>query len=161
MISVGALYLLENIYEGEAIPHNIRLRMVVFFNGPPYLVPYAIGAIATEIKNGTDENKIMRFMQSVVGMLGAVGDQFYWDGLKPLMLISICCFAIIFPIPIWVGLFTLLAWLIYNYYQVTERKNGIILGKAKGFGVVSDIKSIKNRWGTANFSFLSFSGTLL
>lgn len=143
MVSVGACYLLDKLMEEDDIPQPVRLRLLIFFNGHPYLIPYAISAIARELKNGTDIEKIDRFINGAVGFLGITGDRYFWNGMKPLMLLL--------PILIYVATFdtstTLIAsittFLWYNIAQIRERLMGLRLGDEMGFSVISHIKRLK------------------
>lgn len=156
MVGVGSCYLLDKLYGNEQLPESIRYRMVLFFNGQPYLVPYAVSAIACELKKGSNETKLERFIQSVVGMLGAIGDHYYWNGLKPILLLSLTAFSFLKIEASLMILITLLEFLVYNYIQCKERLRGISAGERLGFGVVKELKQIKSRFGYRNFPKISF-----
>ncbi|MCB0279131.1 MAG: PTS system mannose/fructose/sorbose family transporter subunit IID [Calditrichaeota bacterium] len=156
MASVGACYLLDKLLRDEEIPRAIRLRLIIFFNGNPYVIPYAISAVAKEVHDKTDEKRILKFIDSVVGILGAVGDQYYWNSVKP--------FFIMIPI-LAIGLqldnylittVTIFSFIGFNFFQLRERLIGLTRGYSHGFYVVADIKEIKNRWGNLHFSKISF-----
>ena len=156
MIGVGACFLLDKLYGDEELPADIRYRLVQFFNGHPYVAPYGVAAIATELHKNYDETKISRFIQGVVGILGAVGDHYYWNGFKPLILLVVT--GIVFlKLPLFfIVIFSIVLFILYNIYQCRERIRGIEKGKALGFGVVKEIKAIKNRWGYTNFPRIVF-----
>ena len=156
MASVGACYLLDRLLHGKEIPRVIRLRLIVFFNGHPYLVPYAISAVAKEIEDETSPEKINKFIQSVVGMLGAVGDQYYWNGVKPIFLIASCISVLVFQNSTVTLIVLFLSFIFYNYIQIKERLSGLQLGFELGFSVVSKIRLIKDRIGYQYFAKISF-----
>ena len=116
MLGVGSCYLLDKLYGDDELPESIRYRIVLFFNGQPYLVPYAISAIEKELHLGSDEKKISRFIQGVVGILGAVGDHYFWNGLKPLLILLTCLFAFIGLNSFFMISLSLCFFLIYNYF---------------------------------------------
>jgi hypothetical protein len=156
MVSVGSCFLLDRLQKDKIIPEEIRLRLLVFFNGHPYLVPYAISAISKELDEGSNINKIQKFIQSVVGFIGAVGDHYYWNGLKPLFLLSGVLFVTISANGLWLALSSVFLYVLYNFLQSKERINGVRLGLEHGFAVVKDIKEIKKRWGYQHFPALNF-----
>ena len=151
MLGVGSLFLLEKIHGKENLSETVRYRIVCFFNGQPYLIPYAISAISREIKNDVDESKILKFSQSIVGLLGAIGDHYYWNGLKPILLLTILFSALIYPNMVFIILLSVLSLIIYNYIQCSDRLNGLRVGSEKGFKVISELKKIKQRWGFKYF----------
>ena len=156
MASVGACYLLDKLLINEKTPRAIRLRMIIFFNGNPYLIPYAISAVAREVEQKTDEHKILKFIDSVVGILGAVGDQYYWNSLKPFFIVLPLSTIILELSVNWILIVTSFSFFCYNYLQLSERVKGLKQGRKNGFYVVTDIKQIKQRWGNLHFSKISF-----
>lgn len=157
MISVGSCFLLDKLLGKENIPRNIRLRLVIFFNGNPYIIPYAISAISKEIKNKTEESRIIKFIDSVVTILGAVGDQYYWNSLKPVVLLFPMSVYLISGNNIDLTLYSSIAsFLLYNIIQIKERLYGLKRGEEKGLSVIRDIIEIKSRWINLNFSKVAF-----
>jgi mannose/fructose/N-acetylgalactosamine-specific phosphotransferase system component IID len=156
MASIGACYLLDKLLKSDEIPKSIRLRLIIFFNGHPYLVPYAISAVGKEIKDETNPEKINRFIDSVVGMLGAIGDQYYWNGVKPVFLLIPCLSVLIFQDVLLIYIIISISFVSYNFIQINERIKGIVLGSEFGFAVVSKIRLVKERWGYQYFAKISF-----
>lgn len=161
MVSVGACYLLDHLLGEKNIPKAIRLRLLIFFNGHPYLVPHAIGAISNEIEKGTPEAKVTKFVDSVVGLLGAVGDQYFWGGIKPFFLLLPASFVLLGFSQVALASAMLLSFAAFNALQLKERFRGLEEGKSSGFKIVSYIKAIKNRRGNRVFPQLVLTLVLI
>jgi len=53
------------------------------FNGHPYLVGLAVGALARVEHEGLPEDQVKRLRAALAGPLGSVGDKLIWAGLLP------------------------------------------------------------------------------
>jgi mannose/fructose/N-acetylgalactosamine-specific phosphotransferase system component IID len=156
MLSIGACYLLDKLLGEDHIPKQIRLRLLIFFNGHPYLVPHAIAGISCEIQRKTDDDRIMKFVESVAGFLGAIGDQYYWNSLKPVCVLAPVA-AVAFELDsLTVGFISASALIFYNWIQLNERYKGIKQGKALGFAIISKIKLLKTSWINLHFAKIAF-----
>ena len=83
-------------------------------------------------------DQILKFIDSIVGILGAVGDQYYWNSIKPFF-IMIPLFTIMLQLStIWIILATTISFLFYNYLQLSERVRGLKRQREHGFHVVED-----------------------
>lgn len=60
-------------------------RAAALFNGHPFLAGVVVGAGARAEADGAPAAKVERLRTAVAGPLGALGDQFFWSGLVPLL----------------------------------------------------------------------------
>ncbi len=61
-------------------------RSAEFFNCHPYLAGLALGASARAEHDGVPGVKIQRLRTALCSPLGALGDQFFWAGLLPILM---------------------------------------------------------------------------
>ncbi|GAB6064178.1 PTS system mannose/fructose/sorbose family transporter subunit IID [Deferrisoma palaeochoriense] len=61
-------------------------RHLEFFNTHPFLAVAVVGAVVRLEEDGAPADDIRRFKNAVMGPCGALGDSFFWAGLKPALL---------------------------------------------------------------------------
>lgn len=149
MIGLGfcycALPILKRLYKSPEDQEEFLRRHLEFFNAHPYFVGWCLGAVArleedAERKNWIDYRPIRLFKERLTGPLGSIGDQLFWDGIKPAsaaigVWIAIICGWIALPIFL----------IIYNIPHLYFRIKGLFLSYKKGFDIVSNISERRYR----------------
>jgi PTS system mannose-specific IID component len=90
----------------EAIERHSRI-----FNGHPYLVPLALGAVSKMEVEGETGAGVERFKNAIRGSLGALGDRLVWVGWRPVCLLLTLAL-LLAGAPWWAGIAGFL--LLYN-----------------------------------------------
>jgi mannose PTS system EIID component len=79
--------LLAAMKSGEPSRHReATARAAEFFNCHPYLAGLALGASARAEYDGVPGAQIQRLRTALCSPLGALGDQFFWAGLVPILI---------------------------------------------------------------------------
>jgi PTS system mannose-specific IID component len=100
MIGVGMGYAAEPLLHDLGAVEPARLpeataRSSEFFNCHPYLAGLALGATARAEYEGTPGEQILRLRTALCSPLGALGDQFFWAGLVPILIaMALACIAL-------------------------------------------------------------------
>ncbi len=68
-------------------------RHLEFFNTHPFLAAAVVGAVVRLEEEGAPADDIRRFKNAVMGPCGALGDSFFWAGLKPALLAAAAALA--------------------------------------------------------------------
>lgn len=106
------LPVLRTLYPGERERIEEALaRHAGFFNSHPYLVPLALGAVATLEERGETAAGVERFKNAIRGSLGTLGDRLVWAGWRPVCLLLTIAI-LLSGAPYWAGIACFL--LIYN-----------------------------------------------
>lgn len=123
---------LRDTKEGEEL-NQARRRHSGFFNTHPYLANAILGAsIHYESRNLPEE--AMRVKERFIGALGAMGDNLFWNGLRPAVIGIAILFAGAAP---WIFL------ALYNLLHLPARFALLWSGWMKGDGVVNDMAAFK------------------
>ncbi len=135
-----AIYpLLEKLY-GKNSEHLARRtrRYLVCFNTNPYLAAAILGFLVHMEKQGEEMgDQGLALSSSLAGLYGAVGDAFFWNGLKPM--VSAMAVMIFFWRPgLWALVFLLCA---YNFVHLGIRYTVYLHGLHRGIGVIETINS--------------------
>ena len=135
-----AIYpLLEKLYgkNSEHLARRIR-RYLVCFNTNPYLAAAILGFLVHMEKQGEEMgDQGLVLSGSLAGLYGAVGDAFFWNGLKPM--VSAMAVMIFFWQPsLWALVFLLCA---YNFVHLGIRYTVYLHGLHRGIGVIETINS--------------------
>ena len=118
---------------------NFLQRHLDFFNSHPYMATYALGAVANIEeqackKKWEDKRPISVFKTRVMGPLGAIGDLFFWQLIRPILgIVGIVLLAITGT---WGVVFY---FLLYNFIHFTVRIKGLLESYSKGFDIVRDL----------------------
>ncbi|MBN2413545.1 PTS system mannose/fructose/sorbose family transporter subunit IID [candidate division KSB1 bacterium] len=143
MLGLGFCYstipIAKRLYKKKDDQSKFLKRHLEFFNAHPYFAAWCLGAVAkleedAQLKKWDNKKPISIFKERMVGPLGAIGDQYFWAGVKPVAA----------GIGVLLGL--LIGWLaiplyllIYNIPHIYIRARGLSLGYKKGFDIISDI----------------------
>lgn len=142
MIGVGMGYagqpLLEDLEAGDPVRHReATTRSAEFFNCHPYLAGLALGASARAEHDGVPGAHIQRLRTALCSPLGALGDQFFWAGLVP-MLMALALIGVVFGGGgWWLGLIVV----VYNVVRVLVTRWALLTGLNAGMQVGSAISS--------------------
>jgi len=117
---------------GEEDQASALNRHLTHFNGHPYLMTVALGALAREELNGTDPERVARFRTVLPAPLGSLGDTLVWAAWRPACLVGGLLAAALGLGALWV-LTALL--LVYNGLHVALRIWGIRVGWTQGLEV--------------------------
>ncbi|MCP4728020.1 MAG: hypothetical protein GY863_23475 [bacterium] len=129
---------------------NMLKNHTSYFNTHPYLASYILGAVlrleSDNLRNEVNEQvSIDTFKERFSGILGSLGDRFFWKYMRPfssLIGISvILLFENIFPLNIILGLTLFIVF--YNFVHIYYRWTGLTAGFDQGTSVIRD-KSIAN-----------------
>ena len=138
MIALGFVWILGPVAKklcsslGER--QEFLRRHLDSFNANPYLVGYAVGAVTRLEETKTPPEQIRRFKESLRGPLGALGDNLFWQNLRPALLILGLILTSRY------GLYGALTFLVlFNCYQIYIRARGVVKGYRLGLKVSSDL----------------------
>jgi len=106
-------------------------RATQHFNGHPYLIGLAVGALARTEHDAIPTEKMQRLRTALAGPLGSVGDKLIWAGLLPF------CSAVALVLAVWVSpAAAVLSFLIlYNMVHFALRLWGLPAGWSSGLRV--------------------------
>ena len=136
-----AIYpLLEKLYakNPEHLAQRSR-RYLVCFNTNPYFAAAILGFLVHMESQGEEMgDQGLALSGSLAGLYGAVGDAFFWNGLKPM--VSALAVMLFFLKPsLWVLIFLFTA---YNFIHLGMRYTIYVHGLHRGIGVIETI----NHW---------------
>ncbi len=143
MQSVGFAYAMDpalrRLYPDAGELRASRGRQLEFFNTHPYLAAAVLGCIARlEQEGGKDlEERVRRVKNALMGAYGAIGDSFYWGGLRPALLLA--CVIAAFGGAGWAP------WLflcLFGAANVGGRMYFFVQGYRKGLGVVDAVNRL-------------------
>jgi len=98
------------------------------FNTHPYLAGVIVGASLNMEADGVPKNRIATMTRSAMGILGSLGDPFFWAAVAPLAS-ALAALSAIMLNP-WFGLLVFFA--VYGYYEIPVRSGGVFLGYRMG-----------------------------
>ncbi len=140
--SLGVLYTLapalRRLYDGEALKKSY-LRHLEYFNTHPFMASTVLGStIALEeqrLKGVSDIIDVQEFKGMIMAPYAAMGDAFFWGGLRPLA----ACIAIFFAAKgsLWAPVLFLL---FFNLPHLGFRILGLWKGYGLGLGVIQLIQ---------------------
>lgn len=107
-------------------------RHAELFNGHPYLVTVAAGAVARLEEEGTPPETVRRFKSALRGSLGSIGDRLVWQAWRPACaLLGIVL--LLLGAPWWAAVSAFL--LSYNALHLWLRRWGLGVGVRDGLSV--------------------------
>ena len=135
-----AIYpLLEKLYakNPEYLAQRTR-RYMVCFNTNPYFAAAILGFLVHMESQGEEMgDQGLALKGSLAGLYGAVGDAFFWNGLKPM--VSALAVMIFFLNPnLWALVFLFIT---YNFVHLGVRYTVYLHGLHRGIGVIETINS--------------------
>jgi mannose/fructose/N-acetylgalactosamine-specific phosphotransferase system component IID len=107
-------------------------RHLGHFNGHPYLMTVALGALAREELNGSDPERVRRFRRVLPAPLGSLGDTAIWAAWRPACLLAALLAALLGAPSFLIVAGLLLA---YNVVHLGVRIWGVRAGWAQGVEV--------------------------
>lgn len=132
---------LRRLYSGEALARALE-RHVEYFNTHPFLAPGLLGASARIEEDaqasGGDGREAAEFRQIMMAPCAAMGDAFFWGGLRPLAAVVGTFLALK---GWWFAPLALL--LVFNLPQLYARVVGVTKGYATGMGIVDLLQRSK------------------
>ncbi|UCF78620.1 MAG: PTS mannose/fructose/sorbose transporter family subunit IID [Candidatus Eiseniibacteriota bacterium] len=137
MSSVG-----RRVASGGRATREFLERHTGLFNTNPVLASYIIGGTARleerHSRGETSGAEIVALKSALAVPLAAVGDRFFWAGLRPLSgLLGILAAG-------WLGAGGALVLLaVYNVFHLYYRVKGVLRGYALGAGLVSEISRLR------------------
>ena len=102
-------------------------RHLEIINTQPYISSLLIGVILNLEEKNTESKKISLVKQMLMGCLAAIGDQFFWGGIKPLFII------LSLSLLLWLGIWGfLITFFLYILLIIYFRIKSIIVGYKYG-----------------------------
>lgn len=97
MQGLGALFvlapLLRHLYQGEELKQACA-RHLSYFNTHPYVAPLILSGIAQLEANGVEAEEVDEFRQLLMAPCAAMGDAFFWGGVRPFAAVLAMFFAL-------------------------------------------------------------------
>ena len=97
MQGLGALFvlspLLRNLYRGEDLQQACA-RHLSYFNTHPFVAPLILSGVAQLEVNGADAEEVDEFRQLLMAPCAAMGDAFFWGGVRPFAAVLAMFFAL-------------------------------------------------------------------
>ena len=97
MQGLGALFvlspLLQNLYRGEDLQQACA-RHLSYFNTHPFVAPLILSGLAQLEANSATAEEVDEFRQLLMAPCAAMGDAFFWGGVRPLAAVLAMFFAI-------------------------------------------------------------------
>jgi PTS system mannose-specific IID component len=134
---------LMEIYPEDDSARNAALkRQLVYYNAHPYMASPILGAVINMeemVSRGECAPEMsVKFKSTLMAPYGAIGDMFFWGGIRPLA----SCLGIMAAL-LW-GLWGPVVFLVvYNFFHLWMRWRGLENGYQLGSGVVGYIKGLE------------------
>ncbi len=146
MQTLGLLYSLEpalrELYPDEAQRTLAVRRHLIPFNTHPYVAAGLVGGIlyheARVARGLAQPEEAMRFRQTLMGPLAALGDGFFWRSLRPA--VGAASAALVPFIQGWAAVVFVVA---YNLVHLTLRLRLFLLGWRLGDGLVARVSAVR------------------
>jgi mannose/fructose/N-acetylgalactosamine-specific phosphotransferase system component IID len=141
LLGLGFCYsilpVMRRLFKSDPDQRAFIQRHLGFFNAHPYFASWCLGAVAkleeeALWKKGTDYRPIAIFKERLAGPLGAIGDELFWNGIKPAAAGLSVWIAVAFD---WIAVPILLV--AYNLPHLYIRFRGMRDGYQAGFDIVS------------------------
>lgn len=134
MQGLGALFvlspLLRQLYQGEELKQACA-RHLTYFNTHPYVAPLILSGMAQLESNGAGAEEVDEFRQLLMAPCAAMGDAFFWGGVRPLSAVL----AMFFAIHGWI-LAPVVLLVVFNLPHLLVRVVGLNKGIDLGYDVV-------------------------
>lgn len=137
--SMQAMGFLFTLY--QAFPDPKRRREIFrahkgFFNTHPYLASYIIGAVVRAYDQQDRPEETAKFISIAQASFAAVGDQLFWQTLRPALLVAAVVISIKTNIQ---G--ALIFLIVYNLFHLGHRIAGLYHGYQRGRDVIYLLKA--------------------
>lgn len=134
MQGLGALFvlspLLRNIYQGEELLQACA-RHLSYFNTHPFVAPLILSGVAKLEADGAAAEEIDEFRQLLMAPCAAMGDAFFWGGVRPFAAVLAMFFALHGSL-----LAPIVLLVIFNVPHLLVRVAGFVKGCDLAEGVV-------------------------
>jgi mannose/fructose/N-acetylgalactosamine-specific phosphotransferase system component IID len=107
-----------------------------FFNTHPYMASYIVGAALRAYDRGEKTEEIVRFTSVAQTSFASVGDQLFWQAVRPSLLLAAVVLGIKYG-PVGPILFLVLYNILHLYHRVT----GLLEGYGRGWDVIYLLKA--------------------
>jgi PTS system mannose-specific IID component len=137
--SMQAMGFLFNLSRGVKDPdkkRDIYQAHKGFYNTHPYMSSYIVGATIRAYDRGDKAEDIVRFISVAQTSFASVGDQLFWQTLRPCLLLVGVILGMKFG---WVG--PVLFIVLYNILHLYHRGTGLVEGYRRGWDVIYLLKS--------------------
>lgn len=143
MIAMGfcfsALPICRRLFQTAEDQESFIRRHLEFFNAHPFFASWCLGATAkleeeALIKGFVDYHSISKFKERVGSATGAIGDNLFWNLIKPIsagigVLVAVLGSALAIPIFL----------VAFNVPHILFRVRGVFRGYRRGFDIISEI----------------------
>jgi PTS system mannose-specific IID component len=139
---------LSRLYPDRTRRAQALKRHLEFFNTHPYLAGPILGyAIRTEEKvaagKGASAAEVTTLKMGMMGTLAALGDNFFWATLRPLVAVLGACFILLAPgMPRWGWTGAVLYLILFNLPHLAIRFLGLFQGYRRGPGIVAFLRQV-------------------
>ena len=134
MQGLGALFvlspLLRKLYQGEELQQACA-RHLSYFNTHPFMAPLILSGVAQLEVNGAGNEEIEEFRQLLMAPCAAMGDAFFWGGVRPFAAVVAMFFALNGSL-----LAPIILVIIFNLPHLLVRIVGFFKGRELSEGVV-------------------------
>lgn len=155
MQGLGALFvlspLLRNLYQGEELQQACA-RHLSYFNTHPFVAPLILSGVAQLEANGADAEEVDEFRQLLMAPCAAMGDAFFWGGVRPFAAVLALFFALQGSLLAPVVLFV-----VFNVPHLLVR----VVGFAKGCDLGEEVVDFLARCRLPDLAIRLKQGTLL
>lgn len=138
MQAMGFLFTLYQAFPDRQRRQEIFRAHKGFFNTHPYMASYIIGAVVRAYDRGERSDEIIKFISVAQTSFAAIGDQLFWQAVRPSLLIA----AVIVGMKTGTGIMGPLLFLIlYNIFHIGHRAVGLWEGYRRGRDVIYLLKA--------------------
>jgi mannose/fructose/N-acetylgalactosamine-specific phosphotransferase system component IID len=156
MQAMGFLFNISAGVKGRDKKREVYRAHKGFFNTHPYMSSYIVGATVRAYDRGDKPEDIVRFLSVAQTSFASVGDQLFWQTVRPCLLLAGAILGIKFG---WIGPVAFLV--LFNALHLYHRGTGLAEGYRRGWDVIYLLKArrvlIPQQLGeTAGALFLGF-----
>lgn len=132
--------LARRLYPDQESRKEFLERHLKFFNAHPYMASYALGVsirLEEDYAGGDGDacQKLDRIKELLISILGAVGDQLFWMGIRPFSLLTGVALLLLLPSLESKILGLAAVFILYNVPHLYQRINGVLEGYEHGLNI--------------------------
>lgn len=155
MQGLGALFvlspLLRNLYQGEKL-HQACARHLSYFNTHPFIAPMILSGVAQLEINSAAAEDVDEYRQLLMAPCAAMGDAFFWGGVRPFAAVLAMFFALHGSL-----LAPVVLLVVFNVPHLLVR----VVGFAKGFALGEEVVDFLARCRLPDLAIRLKQGTLI
>ena len=136
MQAMGFLFSLSRGVKDPGKRREIYRTHKGFFNTHPYMSSYIVGATIRAYDRDEKAEDIVRFISVAQTSFASVGDQLFWQTVRPCLLLVGVILGMKFG---WIG--PVLFFVLFNILHLYHRGTGLIEGYRRGWDVIYLLKS--------------------